>query len=220
VLMPPLELLVGSNLDGKELQRCYKASTDGWSALDFHRQVDTLGSVLVIGQNEDGVLLGGYNPVGWDSRDDYRATPRAFLFCAPPAVGESEPEWQTCAVLGPGDVAIFDYARGGPQFGAADLVIGPPQTPVMGGLTGPDNYDEDYMKRTAGDLRYVSATPGSSYARLPGGAAFPSGTLVELEAYCNAAFATGSGLRIGTAKAPGDDDDSTPLTAGWWPFKF
>ena len=35
-------------------------------------------------------------------------------------------------------LAIFDYARGGPQFGAADLVIGPPLTPTAGGIAGPD----------------------------------------------------------------------------------
>ena len=36
------------------------------------------------------------------------------------------------------DVDSFDYARGGPQFGAADLIIGAPLSPVMGGFAGPD----------------------------------------------------------------------------------
>eukprot|EP00966_Prymnesium_polylepis_P224288 5188365-Prymnesium_polylepis.1 len=44
VLTPPVELLAGSNRDGKELERCYKASEDGWFALDFHRQVDASSS--------------------------------------------------------------------------------------------------------------------------------------------------------------------------------
>ena len=128
-----------------------------------------------------------------------------------------------CAVLGPGDVAIFDYARGGPQFGAADLVIGPPKTPVMGGFSGPDNYGEEYMRRTAGDLREVTAALGSSYERLPKGSAFPTGTLVELEAYCNAAFASGDGLRVGEAAEPASTEgrDSAVADApSWWPFKF
>ena len=135
VLVPPIELLAGSNLGGKELERCYKASVDGWSALDFHGAVDERGSVIVIGETEDGDQLGGYNPQGWESTDDYRASPRAFLFCSFAPLGDEADGrvWQKCAVLGPGDVAIFDYARGGPQFGAADLIIGKPLTPVMGG---------------------------------------------------------------------------------------
>ena len=111
-LEPPLDMLTSTNLGGAELKRVYKASVDGWSALDFHRQVDGLGSTVVIGETDGGVRVGGYNPVGWESRDDYRATPRAFLFCALPSdeTGEAEPRWtwQKCAVLGPGDVAIFD----------------------------------------------------------------------------------------------------------------
>ena len=45
----PLPMLAGTNLGGKTLARCYKASCDGWSALDFHRQVDELGSLLLVG---------------------------------------------------------------------------------------------------------------------------------------------------------------------------
>ena len=32
--------------------------------------------------------------------------------------------------------AVFDYARSGPHFGAAELVIGATLAPVMGGFTG------------------------------------------------------------------------------------
>jgi len=35
-------------------------------------------------------------------------------------------------VLGSGDGAVYDLAKGGPQFGAADLVIGRPKSAVMG----------------------------------------------------------------------------------------
>jgi len=180
----PLSMLAGTNLGSKTLARCFKASADGWSALSFHRQVDELGSIIVVGRLSNGDLVGGYNPVGWESIDDYRATPRAFVFCASAA---DEPSWQQCAVLGPGDIAIFDYARGGPQFGAADLVIGAPMSPVMGGFAGPDTMDDT---RTAGDLREVRSQLGGSFQKLPKGQSFPTGELTELEAYCNADLGT------------------------------
>lgn len=40
--------------------------------------------------------------------------------------------------VGGSEAAVFDYARGGPQWGADGLVIGPPMSPVMGGFTGPE----------------------------------------------------------------------------------
>ena len=116
----PLALLADTNLgSAKAFERCYQATVDGWSALDFHRQCDGVGSTVVIGRLEkSGALVGGYNPTGWESRDDYRATPRAFLFCCspPPASATVEDpentqpllEWAQLSVLGPGDVAIFD----------------------------------------------------------------------------------------------------------------
>lgn len=227
ILTPPFKLLEDTNLGGRQLERCYKASVDGWTALDFHRQVDGVGSTLIIAETSSGARLGGYSPTGWESRDDYRATPRAFLFCSEPKdesdqSDDDEREWQVCAVLGPGDIAVFDYARGGPQFGAADLVIGPPKTPVMGGLAGPENDSPDFMRRTAGDLRTFSSQLGGSYAKLPRGSAFPKGELIELEAFCNAEFASGSGLRIKGAKtapsAAASDGEEDQPKVGWWPF--
>jgi len=220
LLMPPLKLplLEGRTLGGKVRERVYTAAIDGWTALAFHRQVDGLGSTLIIGETESGARIGGYCPTGWESRDDYRASPRAFLFFCEPCDDEEE-AWHVCRVLGPGDIAIFDYARGGPQFGAADLVIGPPQTPVMGGIAGPENDSPEYMQRTAGDLRIVKSSLGGSYEKAPAGTNFPAGPLVELEAYCNAAFAPGGGLRVGKAAAsqPQQEEEALPKP-GWWPF--
>lgn len=228
----PLAMLAGTNLGGKQLARCYKASCDGWSALDFHRQCDELGSIMLVGKLESGEYVGGYNPIGWESIDDYRATPRAFIVCAEATADEAEPSWLQCAALGPGEVAIFDNARGGPQFGAADLVIGEPLAPVKRGFAGPDTTDDT---RTAGDLRVVRARLGGSYAKLPGSAPFPTGELVEMEAYCNAnladrgdAWNPSRASRVskapeltvsvgGANPAAEDSNDETPQI-GWWPF--
>ena len=234
----PLKLLEGTNLgSAREMERVYKASVDGWSALAFHEKVDELGSVLVVGQLESGATIGGYNPAGFESRDDYRATPRAFLFCSSKSASQStsgssdeqsgkeenggdQVEWVQLSVLGPGDIAIFDYARGGPQFGAADLVIGAPRSAVMGGFAGPDTMDDT---ATAGDLHVVTASLGGSYERMPpNSGAFPTGLLVELEAYCNAAISQGDGLRVANRAAgggsPSEQDQDTVQKVGWWPF--
>ena len=230
----PLALLQDTNLGGRRLERCYKATSNGWSAVDFHQAVDGLGSAIVVGELESGELIGGYNPVGWESRDDYRATPRAFIFCsappgelddsAPPGeLNDSERAWQQLSALGPGDVAVFDYARGGPQFGAADLIIGEPLAPVMGGFAGPDTMDDS---ASAGDLREVRAKLGGSYARLPSGStAFPTGRLVELEVYCNTAYCGRGGHVVspaGASQPDGASDDgkaaSGSPSVGWWPW--
>lgn len=48
----PLELLAGIDLGGgKELERCYKASVDGWRVTEFHRCVDRLCSVVIVASN-------------------------------------------------------------------------------------------------------------------------------------------------------------------------
>ena len=82
-----------------------------------------------------------------------------------------------------GNAALFDYATSGPNFGAADLQIGPPRGAVMGGFAGPDAED---LSTSAGNLRQCKASPGMTY----GGTAtrkWPvrgSVQLVEVEVYC------------------------------------
>jgi len=127
----PEALLSGTALGGKELKRAYKASQDGWSAVDFHKAVDGKGSAVVVAQTLGGGRMGGYNPVGFNGIDDYRYSSNAFLFC------QKGNQWVQCPVAGSGETAIYDFARGGPQFGT-DLVIGRPLTPTMGGFAGPD----------------------------------------------------------------------------------
>lgn len=82
LLTPKCEesLVDSTSLAGKRLECCYKASRDGWSATDFHKAVDERGSGLVIGLTRSGKILGGFNPLGWRSSDDYGQTNSAFLF--------------------------------------------------------------------------------------------------------------------------------------------
>ena len=61
-------------------------------------------------------------------------------------------------VVGSG-AALFDYARGGPQFGADGLLIGPPLAPVMGSFAGPDTNSG------IRDLRQAKSRLGLPYAK-------------------------------------------------------
>jgi hypothetical protein len=115
-LMPPLSLLENTNIDPNrpnvDLTCVYKASKDGFSAVDFHDKCDGRGSGLVVILTGSGKRFGGFNPLGWESTDDYGNTNAAFLFF------EKNGKSVKCNVLSGGNAAIFDYATGGPQFGS------------------------------------------------------------------------------------------------------
>lgn len=142
-LNPPLSVLEGTNIDPSkpnvDLTCVYKASRDGWSAIDFHENCDGRGSALVVALTTSGKKFGGFNPLGWQSTDDYGSSNAAFLWF------EKAGKAVKCPVLSGGNAAIFDFATGGPQFGSSDLIIGPKQAAVMGGFAGPDAEDTRYV---------------------------------------------------------------------------
>jgi hypothetical protein len=105
-------------------------------------------------------MFGRFSPQGYRSTDDYYDTLDAFLFYWP----DTDTDAAATAVVvlpkvGGSGAALFDYARGGPQFGADGLLIGPPLTAVMGVFTGPDS------SAGAGDLRSTRSRFGLSYAK-------------------------------------------------------
>lgn len=99
--------------------------------------------------------FGGFSPEGYRSTDDYYDTLDAFLFYW---LDDSD-EPIVLSKVGGNGAALFDYARGGPQFGADGLLIGPPLAPVMGGFAGPDTNSG------IGDLRMAKSRLGLSYAK-------------------------------------------------------
>lgn len=142
---------------GKELKCCYKARTDGFSATDFHNKCDFKGPCVIIGYTNSDFKFGAFNPEGYRSTDDYYDSFDPFLFYWP-EVGHGDGPVVLPKVGGSG-AALFDYARGGPQFGADGLLIGPPLAPVMGGFAGPDTNSG------VGDLRQAKSRLGLSYAK-------------------------------------------------------
>jgi TLD len=173
------EIVSGTFLKSASNLRCvYKASRDGWSAVDFHNKVDNLGSAVLACRSRSGATLGGYNPAGWRSTDDYYSSTSAFLWTLAAGKVLKYP------ILGGGggNTAIFDYATGGPCFGTSDLQLGPPKAAVLGGFAGPDLEN---LATNAGDLRQgTSTTAGFSYdtdRRWPLRGSF---RIVEVEVYC------------------------------------
>jgi hypothetical protein len=73
-------LVSKTSLQNVELECVYKGSSNGWSAVDFHKCVDGKGSGLVVALTRSGQLFGGFNPAGWRSTDDYYNSNSAFLW--------------------------------------------------------------------------------------------------------------------------------------------
>ncbi|XP_010531727.1 PREDICTED: uncharacterized protein LOC104807961 [Tarenaya hassleriana] len=169
VLLPfSLSLVDKTFLKGRELKCCYKASKDGFSATKFHEHCDFKGPCVIIGytksNNENkSFKFGAFSPEGYRSTDDYYDTFDAFLFYWPENEdSDSDSNRDDPIILqkiGGSGAALFDYARGGPQFGADGLLIGPPLAPVMGGFAGPDTNSG------VGDLRMAKSRLGLSYAK-------------------------------------------------------
>ncbi|XP_062183266.1 uncharacterized protein LOC133887353 isoform X2 [Phragmites australis] len=185
------------NVADRELKCCYKATVDGFSATDFHRRCDFKGPCVVVGYTasaDAGFKFGGFSPEGYRSTDDYYDTLDAFLFYWPelePASGKATepPRPVVLPKVGGSGAALFDYARGGPQFGADGLLIGPPLTAVMGVFTGPD------ASAGAGDLRSARSRLGLSYARRADGKESlfgdePRAELAEVLVFCSPQIAS------------------------------
>ncbi|KAK4260263.1 hypothetical protein QN277_003405 [Acacia crassicarpa] len=183
----PSSVLNKTFLKGKELKCCYRATIDGFSATRFHECCDFKGPCVIIGYTNKSFKFGAFNPEGYRSTDDYYDTFDAFLFYWPEGDTQSQPI--VLPKVGGSGAALFDYARGGPQFGADGLLIGPPLAPVMGGFAGPDTNSG------IGDLRQAKSRLGLSYAKREDGkeslfGAESRATLEEVEVFCSPQIAS------------------------------
>ena len=189
---PPTDLLIGTSIDPTrgdvELERVYKATKDGWSAIDFHKCVDTKGSAIVVALTKSGKRFGGFNPLGWSSTDDYGNSNNAFLWFEKNGKGVKLP------ILAGGNTAIYDIASAGPTFGAADFCIGPPKAAVMGGFTGPS---VENVSSVAGSLKKGKSSVGGCYDYVKGWPVSGAFSVVEVEVYCNARAGKRSGGLFG-----------------------
>ncbi|GAB4834715.1 hypothetical protein Ancab_032978 [Ancistrocladus abbreviatus] len=182
---PPF-LVAKTFLSGRELRCCYRATIDGFRANDFHNCCDFKGPCVIIGYTNKSFKFGAFNPEGYRSTDDYYDTFDAFLFYW---TDSEKADPIILPKVGGSGAALFDYARGGPQFGADGLLIGPPLAPVMGGFAGPDTNSG------IGDLRQAKSRLGLSYGKRADGKESIFGdeskaTLDEVQVFCSPEIAS------------------------------
>lgn len=160
-------LVAETFIGARELGCCYQMAVDGASALAFHKGCDNAGPTLVVAMAECGRVVGGWFPAEFLSSDDYKETDSDFLFVAKgKTLGEAAANGVEVIAKTGGVGPVFDYARGGPQWGGAPpaLVIGPPLAPVGGGITGLDAEET-----AVGTLRTAKSTLGIGYAKTSAG---------------------------------------------------
>src|ERR1051325_11147525 len=59
----------------------YRASRDGIKTSEFHKRCDNKGATIVIVKVEGtDSIVGGYNPLDWDTSESYKATNDSFVF--------------------------------------------------------------------------------------------------------------------------------------------
>lgn len=143
---------------------------------------------MIIGRTDRNFKFGAFNPEGYRSTDDYYDTFDAFLFYWAEE-GDERAGPVVLPKVGGSGAALFDYARGGPQFGADGLLIGPPLAPVMGGFAGPDTNSG------VGDLRQAKSRLGLSYAKRKDGKESIFGdesraTIEEVQVFCSPQIAS------------------------------
>lgn len=58
-----------------------RGSRDGFTQEDFHKRCDHKGANIVVVKVEGApIVIGGYNPLGWTSANDWRQTTESFIF--------------------------------------------------------------------------------------------------------------------------------------------
>src|SRR6266498_4187643 len=59
----------------------YCASRDGRTVAKFHEKCDNKGATIVIAKVTNSEhIIGGYNPLKWDSSNNYKSTMDSFIF--------------------------------------------------------------------------------------------------------------------------------------------
>jgi hypothetical protein len=96
----------------KSSRLLYKASTNGWSAQNFHKICDNRGPTITIATLKDGRFIGAFSPISWGTvNNQYINNPDAFLF-------DDKAKYTTNnSLFGPNQIAIYQSESIGPTFG-------------------------------------------------------------------------------------------------------
>ena len=102
------EFSVGQKWDLK-----YRASKDGFKAIDFHSNCDGIANSLTIIKAESGNIFGGFAEKEWHSSCGFVTDPNAFIFSL--VNKEEKPFKALCS--NEGQLAIICNSKRGPCFG-------------------------------------------------------------------------------------------------------
>ncbi|GBC06586.1 hypothetical protein RclHR1_06940003 [Rhizophagus clarus] len=99
----------------------YRASRDGNTAAVFHAKCDNKGATIVIVKiTNSEQIIGGYNPLFWDSSNGYKSTRDSFIF----SFANKDDLQKTKIVYSNGDqFSMQCYSHCGPIFGNSDLCL-------------------------------------------------------------------------------------------------
>mmetsp|Transcript_13750 Transcript_13750/g.22917 ORF Transcript_13750/g.22917 Transcript_13750/m.22917 type:complete len:278 (-) Transcript_13750:1129-1962(-) len=179
----------------KPLTRIYTASKDGWDASAFHRKVDFNPPVpsLVIMKTKSGGVSGCFNPLGWQSRDDYRDSRNCFLY----KVTKSGNIEKSTKIGGSG-AALYDFGDRAIWFAEAlNIPMNPKYLPNK---TAKSNLGTSYSTLS-------ESGEGSVFFEGKGGRGeFGTAQLVELEVYTAEAYVRESVNMYSRSRGEGSGD--------------
>ncbi|CAF4873087.1 unnamed protein product, partial [Rotaria magnacalcarata] len=122
----------------------YKATQDGFRAIDFHRLCDNQTHTVTIIQSKTGYLFGGYAQIPWSSRNTYQTDLKAFIF----TLTNPKSVLPTRFLIKGGfeQYSIYHGATYGPTFGGGHDILVPDKSNENSGYT---NFPHSYGDTTS-----------------------------------------------------------------------
>ncbi|KAF9200088.1 hypothetical protein BGZ49_009707, partial [Haplosporangium sp. Z 27] len=121
----PQQQLPQNPLNQPKLILLYRATRDGFDAINFHKTCDQRGPTLTVVRADNGAIFGGYNSSSWSSHPTgvYSTSRVNFLFTLKSREHPSR-ENAIFNVKGDGNAATYNKADFGPTFGTGhDLYL-------------------------------------------------------------------------------------------------
>src|SRR5581483_8389386 len=99
----------------------YRASRDGNTAAAFHQKCNNKGATVVVAKVKNSEkIIGGYNPLFWDSSNTYKSTNDSFIFSFTDGNNFQSAKVGYC---NNNQCAVHCYSSYGPTFGSGHDLI-------------------------------------------------------------------------------------------------
>ena len=103
----------------KIIKKLYQATIDGGDPINFHSKCDNIENTLVLIKSEGFKKIGGFTPIPWKSKGDYKDDPNSssFIFSL---------DNQKIYSLKKGWYSVYHNKNNGPSFGYDICIEGNP----------------------------------------------------------------------------------------------